>query len=380
MNFKSFHFDALVDEWDFCNYHRERKLLFQSIQKGRKTLLFGRRNFGKTSLIRNVIARQWLGRNKGAFFLYVDFYGVRTMTGLVSRLSAAFADNFQLAFPAKSAFQKMLGSIKRLRPKIEMDPSGQLSLSLGLGESPSRNLTSIFQELGAMHKRGVPMLIVLDEFQDIHFVDEAEGLIRSVLESHLGSVATVILGSKKHLLSQMFAMPNAPFANWGEHVELSFIPYEEYTTYANERLAHLNLQLNDETSRYLQDLMGRVPEAMNRLGDALLSLDCPAKTVVNKKIVDEALRALVVRRSSAIEEYISHFTGAEEQLLITLARAGGRATQLTGKDFISKSGLSIAGIRKVVGKLEDEAVIYREDKYYCFADPLIMHHLLKFRA
>ena len=62
MNFKSFHFDALVDESDFCNYHKERKLLLQSIQKGRKTALYGRRNFGKTSLIRNVIASQWLGR------------------------------------------------------------------------------------------------------------------------------------------------------------------------------------------------------------------------------------------------------------------------------------------------------------------------------
>ncbi|MBM4254021.1 MAG: ATP-binding protein [Deltaproteobacteria bacterium] len=381
MTVKAFRFDALVDEPDFCNYHDERQRLLQSIAKGRKVLLFGRRNFGKTSLVRNVVANKWMAtQKKGAFLLYVDFYGVRTMSGLVSRLSAAFADSFQRAFSAKSLFQTMLDSIKRLRPRVEMEPNGQLSLTLGLGESAGRNLTSIFQELGALHKRGVPLLVVLDEFQDVHYIDEAEGLIRGVLESHLGNVATVILGSKKHLLSQMFTVPHAPFANWGEHLEMSYIPYEEYTSYANERLAHANLRLDDASSRYLQDLVGRVPEAMNRLADSLIALDYATKENVTIQKVDEALRTLISRRSSAIEEYLSHFTGAEEQFLITLAFAGGSATQLTGKDFIAKSGLSIAGLRKVAHKLEDHAVIYREGKMYTFADPLIMHHILKYRA
>ena len=37
------------------------------------------------------------------------------------------------------------------------------------------------------------------------------------------------------------------------------------------------------------------------------------------------------------------------------------------------------GVRKIMMKLEDEAVVYKEDAGYILADPLLKQHILRFR-
>ncbi len=379
-DFKAFRFDSLIEERDFCNFSQERQRLFHEISKSHKVLLYGRRNFGKTSLVRNIVAQDWMRNQQHVFFLYVDFYGVRSISGIVSRLSTAFTASYQNAFPGKTIFNKMLDLIKRLRPRVEVEPDGQMALSLGLDGPPVKSITAIFRELQAIQQHGVPVLVVFDEFQDIHFVSEAEEVIRSEMEAILADLPVVILGSKKHLLTKMFSRPNAAFYNWGSHIELQFIPYDEYTEYANERFFNRNLKIDNEQSRYLQDLMGRVPEAMNRLADSIMDFGGDKIQEITRPMIDRALSKLVQSRSGSFEEYIGHFTNAEEQLLVALAHEGGHVEQFTGKEFIAKSKLSISGIRKVVQKLEDEAVLYRESDGYYLADPLLLQHLIKYRA
>jgi hypothetical protein len=50
-----------------------------------------------------------------------------------------------------------------------------------------------------------------------------------------------------------------------------------------------------------------------------------------------------------------------------------------GKDFIKDINLTAPGVRKIMIKLEDEAVVYKEDTGYILADPLLKQHILGFR-
>ena len=110
---------------------------------------------------------------------------------------------------------------------------------LGYGEIQtdqygSSSLMDIFDVINKSIAPQMPVLIVLDEFQDIAFIPEAQGLFRQVLQE-LKEIPVVFLGSKKHILSDLFAKPRAPLANTGEDLEFLPIPYNEYHSYILER-------------------------------------------------------------------------------------------------------------------------------------------------
>ncbi len=73
-----FKYDQLLSEEDICNLHQERKKIESYLNRNRCIRVFGRRNFGKSSLVKNVIAKHWYDKNpKKRLVLYVDFYPVK---------------------------------------------------------------------------------------------------------------------------------------------------------------------------------------------------------------------------------------------------------------------------------------------------------------
>ncbi len=48
----------------------------------------------------------------------------------------------------------------------------------------------------------------------------------------------------------------------------------------------------------------------------------------------------------------------------------------TGKAFVQQVGLSTTGVGKIIKKLENNAVVYKEDNGYVLADPLLKQHIL----
>lgn len=100
-----------------------------------------------------------------------------------------------------------------------------MSLTTQSGMPPT--LRKILDELGNFASRA-PLLLVLDEFQDVVDVPTAEAVFRGSLQTFPHQAPMVTMGSKKHLLTKMFARPKAPFHNWGEDLEIKPIPYGEY--------------------------------------------------------------------------------------------------------------------------------------------------------
>jgi len=49
------------------------------------------------------------------------------------------------------------------------------------------------------------------------------------------------------------------------------------------------------------------------------------------------------------------------------------------KNFIRSINLTAPGVRRIMMKLEDEAVVYKENAGYFLADPLLKQHILRFR-
>jgi len=375
---KRFIFDSILDEENICNLEKEQHTIMKGVDNGLKLLVYGKRNTDKTSLIKNVIAKSWLRRHSSGFFMYVDLMGARQLSHISERMTIAFTEAYNDCFRMKSVFNNMLKIIKGIKPSIELDEKGNPKISFGIvGGEKIRTFTDILKQLDLIFSSNIPIFLVLDEFQDIALIDEAEALFRNGLEHIDSRIPVVISGSKQHLLNRIFARPRAPFFNWGTHVYFEVIDYHEYWQYMDERFEQEGFRISFENSVYLQDKMSRMPEAINRLCFALLFHDIP-KGEITKEDIDSGLSRVVSDRRNEPEIYLSGFTASEQKVIVNLAKMEP-VLHPQGKDFIKGIDLTAPGVRKIMMKLENESVVYKEEAGYILADPLLKQHILRFR-
>lgn len=161
---KIFPFDALLDEADTCNQKNEIATILQALARGIKLLVYGHRNYGKTSIVKNVVGQRWRRENPDGLFFYVDLMGVTTLAQISERMTLAFSKAYNRSFKFKGKFQSLLKSIKQLRPTLEIDESGTPKLALSFSPtSQTTHFVEILRHIGIVSQK-VKTVIVLDKF------------------------------------------------------------------------------------------------------------------------------------------------------------------------------------------------------------------------
>jgi hypothetical protein len=145
----------------------------------------------------------------------------------------------------------------------------------------------------------------------------------------------------------------------------------------DERFQQEGFRISFENAVYLQDKMSRMPEAINRLCFALLFHDIP-KGEITKEDINSGLSRVVSDRRNEPEIYLSGFTASEQKVIVNLAKMEP-VLHPQGKDFIKSINLTAPGVRKIMMKLENDTVVYKEEAGYILADPLLKQHILRFR-
>lgn len=373
---KRFIFDRLVDSENICNLVKEQDALRRLVRRGAKVVVYAPRNYGKTSVIKNVIIEEFRQRHKRCFVFFADLLSVRSLESLTVRLRTAFEHSFAESFPVRNILESAKHFLAALRPELSIDSlTGSPSLSLRISDDPAgQTILSIFR-----HVRGIvgelPGLIVLDEFQDLAHIDEAPGIFRSSFEE-IASAPIIVLGSKRHLLAPLFAKPEAPLNGWGTDLEFSPIPYDEFHTYLQERFQQNGLIISYENAKYLQNLMQRVPEAVNRLGQQIM--DVYTDREIGRDVVAASLIRLLENRESRYETYLEQFSSTEGKVLIALAKETVVAHPQS-KKFLSSTSLSARAVGQIINRLMDRGVAEKIDQGYRLSDPLLAAYLRYYR-
>ncbi len=373
---KKFVFDSLVDEENFCNFKKERELLLKYIEQQANVVLYAPRNYGKTSLIKNLIYKDFKQRNKKSFFLYVDLIEVKSRESMEDRIIKAFEHYFSLAFPVKKLVDEVKSQVLGLKPDFSLDPvTGNITIKINpKSNNNPQSLADIFAAISNISQK-IPTLLVFDEFQDIALLDEAQGIFRSLLES-VNKTATIVLGSKQHMLADIFSNPKAPLAMWGKDVSLPPIDYERYLQYILERFKVKNILIDLKEAVYLQDIMHRIPEAINILCQQILD-DCEGLTVT-ENIVNSALLNLLEQKQSRYENYLAHFSINEEKLFVVLSR-NNITTNPQGKELVKQLQLTHRTIGSLMQKNIKAGIIENIENGYRLSDPLFSCYLKKYR-
>ncbi len=373
---KEFIIDRLIDSENFCNFESEKNALRKHIEKKSHVVVYGPRNFGKTSLLKNILLKEFKKKHKKSFIFFADLMEVHSMDALISRLKTAFEHSFEESFPIKTILQSAKDIFASIRPEIGMDPlTAQPSLSITLSkEKKEHSIPFIFQLIKEVSKK-VPSIVVIDEFQDIAQVPEAQALFRRAFQE-IEFLPIVLMGSKRHILSDIFSNPQAPLAFWGQDVAMSYIPYAEYHTYILERFATRKISISLEDCTYLQNLVHRVPESVNILCQQLMKDH--KKTTVTSSDITLALKNVLAMKESRYENYLGNFSGTEQTVLGSLA-AVETISKPQGQEFVSATGLTSRSVGKIIQKLYDRGIIEKDQGNYRISDPLLRYYLVYYR-
>lgn len=372
---KKFVFDVVLDEENICNLHKDRQELIKQVCEGKRVVFYGRRNTGKTSIVKSIVIPTYQSTHKKGLVIFVDLMGVKTMSQMNQRFCVAFEQSIAQVKPARSFISNLGKVIKGVRPNFTLDPiTGAPTFSLGLSEDKGvLDIKELFKQIGLYHQKN-GTLIVMDEFQDISFIDEAPGLLRDALQNLPADLPVLILGSKKHLLSEIFSNPKAPLAGWGTYYEISSISAEDYHQYILERFKPYDLNLTLEDTRFILELLQNIPEAINILCDQMLRRYAGSIPQITHQKILESLKQVVEERQGFFEERLLRFTEKERRFLVTLAKREPEASP-NGKEFLRTVNLSPGGNRPILQRLESEAIIYRTTKGYVLSDPILANYL-----
>lgn len=373
---KRFVFDRLVESENICNLITEQDALRRLVERGTKVVVYAPRNYGKTSVIKNVIIEEFRQRHKRCFVFFADLLSVRSLESLTVRLRTAFEHSFAESFPVRNLLENAKHFLAALRPELSIDSlTGSPSLSLRITEDPAgQTIRSIFQHIGKIVEE-LPGLIVLDEFQDLAHIDEAPGIFRTSFEE-IASAPMIVLGSKRHLLALLFAKPEAPLNGWGTDLEFPPIPYDEFHAYIQDRFQQNGLTILYENAKYLQDLMQRVPEAVNRLGQQIM--DVYSDREIGRDVVAASLGQLLENRESRYETYLGQFSSTEGKVLIALAKEQV-VVHPQSKKFLSSTSLSARAVGQIINRLMNRGVLEKIDQGYRLSDPLLAAYLRYYR-
>ncbi len=364
-----FKFDHTLNESELCGLEGTKNDILTQIKRGNGIKIFGRRNFGKTSLIKNVIGHDW-GQKKNQLFIYIDLYSVETSNDLSREFAIGLTDAIQkLPFSTTKIIQYLKG-LKKIRPVYQISESGiELSLkSMGNNTFPYYlDILGQIDSLGLEHNLNI--LLVIDEFQEIVKIKGADETIRTFLENTKAKIIPVLMGSKQHMMTMLFSTPKAPLYNWGNTIEFHEIPYEDYHKYISKRFKKANVSLSLDNSIYLQNKLLREPEAINRFCD-FLAEEHIDKNSIEIDQIDLGFKQIVEGRRSQYAEILNHYSVNEKKYLRFIATTGP-ITGPSGKN-ISLSALDISkeGLRKIHQRLYNQGTVIKIDTNFYIGDPL----------
>ena len=231
---KPFVYGMSVEGEHFTDRELETRRLQLNFENGVNSILISPRRMGKTSLVKKVKS---LTETLKLKIVYMDIYKCRTEYEFYEKFASAViqATSTKVERMAEYAKEFLMG----ISPKIVFSPEPTTEFSLSLGINPRTSNPEEILDLPEKiaRKRGIQIVVCIDEFQQIGEMSDSLTLqrtIRSVWQHHR-QTSYCLFGSKQHLMSNLFYSRKMPFYQFGDMFFLRKIPSEKWVPFIISR-------------------------------------------------------------------------------------------------------------------------------------------------
>ena len=291
--------------------------------------------------------------------------------------------------------------VRNLVPSVTFDKDGNPSFQINFQENIGAEKS--FEDVVNLPEKmsvGKKWVVVFDEFQEINRLngDNFEKQLRAVIQFHK-NVSYVFMGSKTHLLLNMFRDKSRAFYNVGKIIKVEKIPEDETIKFLTERFADFNLTLTKDSAEYIINVSENIPYYIQFIAaeawqtkvavehppieDSYGKADHPGwineKTKIEKKDIDTAVNRLIDAQSDYYLELYSNLSSYQKKVLFAISESG---SNIFSKEYTAKYGLSSgSSTQRAVQKIVDLAIVEKSGEEYLFSDPFFKKYIqLRFKA
>lgn len=261
--------------------------------------------------------------------------------------------------------------LSRISPKISLGPDPTTDFSVSLEINPKSNDIDEILQLPEKiaQKKGYNIVVCIDEFQQIaEFKDSKtfQKRLRSVWQLQK-SVSYCLLGSKKHLMNELFEKRSLPFYKFGDAIYLQKIRTADWVNYISNRfeatgkqiskeLAEKSCQTVDNHSSYVQQLAWLVWIHTNK--------------VATEQGFKEAYQDIIDQNTPLFEKQTESLTTYQMNFLRAII--DGVHSEFTTQEILQKYQLgSSANVSIVKRALEKRELIEIEKRKAIIPDPVM---------
>ena len=354
----------------FTDRIEDAKRLHANLTHGINTIIISPRRWGKTSLVKKVIADINRPDIKPVF---IDIFQCKSEYEFYHAFASAVIKQTSSRLDEWVETAKYF--LSNISPKFSFgsDPMNDFSLSFEWNPKDDTETDILQLPEKIAQKKDVHLVICLDEFQQIaDFSDtlKFQKKLRSAWQ-HQQNVTYCMFGSKKHLMENIFNDKDMPFYKFGDMMFLKKIPTEEWVPFICAKF--------QETGKIISpELASKICEATEDLSSYVQHLAWVVwyKTdkVVTNKDVTAAIDDLLEQNKVFFQREVEQLS--ELQLNFLRALANGVTTGFSRKDVIKKYRLeSSANVQSVKKALLKKDLINVDGQEISFNDSLFKQWL-----
>jgi len=371
-----FFFGRTVTGPAFIDREQETEQIASSLERGQSVILFSPRRYGKTSLIRQVTDRL---QRRGLLAFYLDLYRVTTLERFGQYYAQAVLSI--IASPADRLFSLVRSLVPSLRPKLTYSEPNMPSIELELGLENLRRQSTLAELFNLIEqycrKRKKRACLVFDEFQEITVFDSDHLLEREMRAAfqHHERVSYAFLGSKTHLMHELFKDKKRPFYNFGTHFELGAIEDRHWQPFIRECFDRSGYTLPQDQYPRITALTRGHPYYTQMLCSEIWEQAVHQSSPPSDPVI-AALESILGRENHAFAEIWDTLSPAERRVVMVLAETG-RASVFSA-DFLAAHRLGAASsLQRTVKKLMLRGIVDRATGGYTLADPVFKQWLVR---
>lgn len=357
-----FRYGIAVDDPYFIDREQELKDYSKWLTSGQSLVIYSPRRYGKTSLMLKLLKKL---KKEGYHTVYIDFFRVTSRR----RFAELYYSEILKQLPSWQKTIKKLSSLtKKIRPVISVDEQGMPVVRLKFEES------SGFEELAELFDLPQKLsdkkrwIVVFDEFQEINKLngDSFEKEMRASLIHHT-NMGYAFLGSKMHMLLNMFTHENRAFYQFGKIIELKKLPAEIMEEYLESGCKITGISIKEGTAAGIINICEGIPHYIQYLASAAWEEAVEGKAMLDEAVLRKAVQKIVINQTDYFSSQYERLTLHQQNVLKAISV---ECENIFNAGFTEKHNLNaISSVQRSVERLLAEGILVRQQNTYLFTDP-----------
>ncbi len=362
-----FEYGAAVSGSAFCNRTTETADLMSAIHNSQRAFLYSERMMGKTSLVRRVLA----GLDPEKYVaVYIDLWATDDEASFITTTAREISQ--AMGSDASRVLEVAKRLFSRFSPKVSLDDNGIPKVSFEYNPTAEQARQSLEEVLAAPQRMatesGKKVAIVFDELQRIleYGDDHVERLLRSIIQMQR-NVSYIFLGSRKHLLQDMFLNRKRPLYSAADHFPLGPIKVEHWLPFIQQKFETTGRQISKQVTEQICLLTQGHPFYTQHLCHAIWE-KLAAGEEATELDIQRGLQVLLARETGAYSTLWESLTVNQRRFLYGLA-VEDHPVSLYSRAFVQKYRLgNPSAIQRLSGALLKRDVIDRDARSFVISD------------